>query len=205
MHLDAALISEARTAHGAHTVIVYGSHARGDASPESDLDVASFADVAETTRDARLWQGIYLDGFIYPTATLHSSDPELMKLLGGRVLLDDRGLAGALLERMASLDREGPPPLPESEQRMRRVWARKMLARIRRPDIEAHYRHHWLLYQLLEDHYALRGEWYRGPKVAFADLQHRAPETFAAFSRALAPDAPLTALDALVELVVGSC
>jgi hypothetical protein len=80
-------------------------------------------------RDARLWQGIYLDGFIYPTATLHSSDPDLMKLLGGRVLVDDRGLAGALLERMASLDRQGPPPLRESEQRMRRVWAAALISR----------------------------------------------------------------------------
>ena len=37
--------------------------------------------------------------------------------------------------------------------------------------------------------FALRGEWYRGPKEAFALLAARAPATHAAFARALVPDA----------------
>jgi hypothetical protein len=86
---------------------------------------------------------------------------------------------------------------------MRRVWARKMLARIRRGDVEAHYRRHWLLYQLLEDCFAHRSQWYRGPKLALVALQHDDPATFAAFERALAPDAPLETLDALVDRVAG--
>lgn len=203
MDLDAALVAELSRAHAAHTLILYGSRARGDATPESDVDVAAFADVAETARDARLWNGLYLDTFVHPTALAAAPTVELMKLRGGRVLLDERHLAGALLERLDALDREGPPPLSEGEARMRRVWANKMLARIRRGDVEAHYRRHWLLYQLLEDHFALRGAWYRGPKVALASLGRDAPAIFAAFERALAPDAPVEALDALVAHVVG--
>lgn len=203
MELAAALIEDLQREHRVHTLILYGSRARGDATPESDLDVAGFADVAETTRDARLWNGVYLDAFVYPTAIAQTPDVELLKLCGGRVLLDERGLAGPLLERLEDLERRGPPALPESELRMRRVWARKMLARIRRADVEAHYRHHWLLYQLLEDCFALRGQWYRGPKQALAELQRHAPATYAAFERALAPAAPLEALEALVEHVVG--
>jgi len=204
MEIDAALIEELQRAHGVHTVILYGSRARGDATPESDIDVAGFADVAETARDARLWNGLYLDAFAYPTAIAEAApELEMLKLLGGRVLLDERGLAGPLLERLAALDRAGPAALPETELRMRRVWARKTLARVRRGDVEAHYRYHWMLYQLLEDYFALRGEWYRGPKEALADLRRRAPETFAAFERALVPGAPLETLEALVERVVG--
>lgn len=203
MELDAALVEDLVLAHRVHTLILYGSRARGDATPESDLDVAGFADVAETARDARLWNGIYLDAFVYPTALAQAPDADLLKLRGGRVLLDARSLAGPLLEHLEALDRRGPPALPEPEQRMRRIWARKMLARIRRGDTEAHYRHHWLLYQLLEDHFALRGAWYRGPKEALAELQLHAPATFAAFARALAPGAPPDALDALVEHVTG--
>ena len=86
---------------------------------------------------------------------------------------------------------------------MRRVWARKMLGRIRRGDLEAHYRRHWLLFQLLEDHFALRGRWYRGPKLALAELARADAATSAAFATALAPDAPLEAIDALVDLVAG--
>ena len=78
-----------------------------------------------------------------------------------------------------------------------------MLARVRRNDAEAHYRRHWLLYQLLEDYFALRGAWYRGPKRALEDLRLGAPAAFVAFERALAPRASLETLDALVEQVVG--
>jgi hypothetical protein len=198
---DSALVDDLRRTHAAHTIVLYGSHAHGDATKESDVDVAGFADVPVTIRDARPWLGWLLDAFIYPTAVAQVPDADMLKLLGGRVLLDERGIAGPLLERLAVLDRQGPPPLPESEARMRRVWARKMLARVRRGDAEAHYRRNWLLYQLLEDYFALRGEWYRGPKRALANLRLNAPATFLAFERALAPGASLETLDALVEHV----
>jgi uncharacterized protein len=201
---DDALVDDLRRTHGVHTVIIYGSRARGDATPESDLDVASFADVPRTLRDARLWNGIYLDGFVYPTAIAETaSDPDLTKLVGGRIVLDDRNLAGPLLAKLAALDAAPPQPLAADEAQMRRVWANKMLARIRRDDVEAMYRRHWLLYELLHDHYALRGQRYRGPKLALAELEADAPATFALFARALAPGAPVEAIDALVAHVVG--
>jgi Nucleotidyltransferase domain len=202
MDLEAALVDEFAREHGVHTMVLYGSRARGDATAESDVDVAGFADVASTTRDARPWHGVYLDGFIYPTAQTASLELDMLKLLGGRVLLDERGLAGPMLERLTALDRQGPPPLPAHEAQMRRVWFRKTLARIQRGDAEAHYRFHWLLYNLLEDHFALRGVWYRGPKLALAHLRAHEPETFAAFARALAPGADHAAVEALVELVI---
>ena len=204
MDLDAALLEELQRAHQPHTVILYGSRARGDATAESDIDVAVFAEVSETTRDARLWNGMYLDAFVYPTAiAIAPPDHEILKLCGGRTLLDERQLAGPLFERLAALDREGPAALPPGDAQMRRVWARKMVARIVRGDVEAHYRHHWLLYQLLEDYFALRGEWYRGAKLALAGLKISAPDTFAAFERALDPGASADVLEALVEYVVG--
>jgi hypothetical protein len=136
--------------------------------PESDIDVAGFADIPATMRDARVWNGRFLDAFVYLTALAQAPGPDFLKLCGGQVLLDKRQLAASLLERLGALDREGPPPLPESEIQMRRVWARKMLLRVRLDDVEAHYRRHWLLYQLLEDFFALRGEPHRGPKLALA-------------------------------------
>ncbi|MBA2542167.1 MAG: nucleotidyltransferase domain-containing protein [Deltaproteobacteria bacterium] len=200
-----ALTDELRRRHGLHTLLLYGSHARGDETPESDVDVAGFAEVGATIRDARLWCGTYLDAFVYPTAVLETTpDAELLKLVGARVLLDERGLAQPLLDRIAELERRGPPALTADDAQMRRVWAHKMLARIRRGDLEARYRHHWLLYQLLEDHFALRGVWYRGPKEALASLARDAPATFAAFERALGVDESLAGLAALVELVVNA-
>jgi predicted nucleotidyltransferase len=45
MDFHSALIEDLRRAHGVHTLILYGSHARGDATSASDIDVAGFADV----------------------------------------------------------------------------------------------------------------------------------------------------------------
>src|SRR5262245_12953270 len=107
--LDSALVEELRRQHGVHTLILYGSHARGDATVESDVDVGRFADVPATVRDARLWNKVFLDAFVYPTARAEAPDAEMMKLCGGRVLLDERQLATALLEHLKVLDRQGPP------------------------------------------------------------------------------------------------
>jgi hypothetical protein len=203
MELDSALIEDLRRTHDAHTIILYGSYARGDATAESDIDVATFADVPTIVRDARLWNGLFLDAFVYPTSVSETPDADMLKLHGGRVLLDDRALAVPLLQRLAAIDGQGPPKLPASEVQMRRVWARKTLLRVRRGDVEADYRRHHLLYQLLEDYFALRNEWYRGPKLALATLQIEEPETFALFQRALAPNAPLESLDDIVAHVVG--
>lgn len=203
MDLNSALVEDLRRAHGVHTVILYGSRARGDATAESDIDVVGFAELPVTVRDARLWNGMYLDAFVYPTELARVPDADMLKLCGGRVLLDERQLAGPLLAELAVRDRQPPAALPESELRMRRVWARKMVARVRLGDVEAHYRRHWLLFQLLEDYFALRGERYRGSKLALATLRANEPATFAAFERALAPGATDEALEALVNCVVG--
>ncbi len=209
------LVDELRATHGAHAIVVYGSHARGDATAESDVDVAAFADVAATTRDARLWRGVYLDAFVYPTTLAPSV--ELLKLVGGSIVLDERGTARALLDQLIALDRlrtasavrrarrspgllrEGPAPLAADDAQMRRVWAQKTLARIRRGDVEAHYRRHQLVVNLLEDYFALRGAWFRGAKVALAELP---PDAFAIFARALAPDATIDHIAAAVELTL---
>lgn len=194
------LIAEMRAKHAVHTLVLYGSFARGDATAESDVDVAGFADIVETYRDARPWGGTFLDAFVYPTAVATDTvTDELSKLAGGRVLVDERGLAAAMLARVDALERAPVAALPDHEIQTRRVWARKMVSRAARGDVEAHYRLHWLLFQLLEDHYAIAARRFFGPKRAFADLAARDPETLAAFERALAPDAPLSAVEALVD------
>ena len=202
VNFEDALVEELVRVHGAHTVLLYGSRARGDATAESDVDVVAFAPVPETVRDARTWREMILDAFIQPTASAELTEIDQLKLVGARVLLDERKLAEPLLQRLEALLKTGPTPLVETEARMRRVWAHKMLARAERGDLEANYRRAWLLYQILEDHFALQGRWYPGPKRAFGELERETPLLHAAFARALAPNAPHQALVDLVELVI---
>ena len=119
------------------------------------------------------------------------------------MLLDERGVTATFFAALDALEARGPAPLTEPEARLRRTWPRKMLLRAARGDAEGNYRRAWLLKELLESYYELRGRWYRGPKLAVADLVTSDPVAHAAFVAALEPGAPLAAIEALVEVVTG--
>ena len=190
--------------HGCHSVILYGSRARGDFQPTSDWDVAGIRETGATAplRVARAFHGAWLDAFVYAEAALTVIDPEMLRFLPARILVDERGFAKALLERIITLDQQGPPPLPEGEEEMVRVWYAKMLVRIARGDLESKYRQVELLFQALDNYFKLRRIWYRGPKAGLPWLARHDPETHAAFVRALEPHASLGDLRALIQRVL---
>jgi len=190
--------------YGCHAVILYGSRARGDFQSTSDWDVAGICEAGATVprRVARAFHGAWLDAFVYAEAAFTVIDPELLRFLPSRILVDERGFAKSLLERVATLDKQGPPPLPEGEDEMVRVWYAKMLLRIARGDLESKYRQVELLYQALDNYFKLRRLWCRGPKAGLPWLATHDPETYAAFARALEPHASLEDLRALVQRVL---
>jgi hypothetical protein len=190
--------------HGCHTWILYGSRARGDAHPTSDIDLLGIRDADTADHDARLWDGVFLDAFVYPTSRFETVGADWMHLRSGRVLQERDGLGRRIVREAEQAYQAGPSPLPEPERRKLVAWHRKTVQRIagRGPDdVEAHYRRAWLLMQSLEDYFSLRGLWYRGPKESLAWLQAHAPDDHAAFAAALVPGADLAAIRALVERV----
>ncbi len=197
------LAAELMQRHGAHTLLLYGSHADGSATPQSDYDLAGFADVPRKLCDARVVEGRFLDAFIYPETVL--AQPALDHLhLRGAVVLAQRGdEASRFLAALDALHAQGPAARPGDELHTLRVWAWKMLARLQRGDAEGHYRRHWLLMQLLEDYFALRQQWYPGPKKSLLRLQREDPAAYTAFEAALHPAADVAALRRLVQLVAG--
>lgn len=191
-------------AHRCHTVVLYGSHARRDATESSDIDVLFVREDGPAARDARVVDGVYVDAFIYPEAALNKVEPSLLRLLGGVVLREREGFGTALLRRIGELEARGPAPLPDDERRMLVVWSHKMLDRFRgQPGVEANYRRRSLLVQALEDYFTLRNGWFRGPKVAFAWLLENDVATYRAFERAAEPGATDEALADLVRAVYG--
>jgi len=187
-----------------HVLILYGSHARGDASDESDYDMAAFLPDQEKTRHViGRWDGRLIDLFVLATARLVDPGPEDMHMLAGRLLVDRQGDGADFLRGLEAVHRKGPPRCDEDEIKVRKAWAWKMLDRLGRGDVEAHYRRAWLLTSQLENHFAFQGVWYLGSKAAFQHLRTANPRLFARFEAALAPGANLEAVEALVEAVNG--
>jgi uncharacterized protein len=200
----AEIVQSLTVDYGCHAVILYGSRARGDFQPTSDWDVAGIreTDAAAPLRVARAFHGAWLDAFVYAEAAFTVIDPDLLRFLPVRILVDKRGFAKTLIERVDAFDQKGPPPLPEGEDDVVRVWYAKMLVRIARGDLESKYRRVELLFQALENYFKLRGFWYRGPKAGLPWLARHDPEVHTAFARALEPHMSLEDLRALVQRVL---
>ena len=196
--------SEVADHHGCHTVILYGSWARGDATAVSDIDLLCVRDDGATVRDARLIHGAYLDAFVYAHAALAKIDASLLRILGGVVIREREGFGRQLLERVEELRARGPDRVPDDERRARVVWAHKMLERIRgEDDAHANYRRMYLLIQTLEDHFTLQDRWFPGEKEAFVWLRQNDSRTHELFDVAYRQSAGLASIKELVRVVYG--
>jgi predicted nucleotidyltransferase len=187
--------------HQCHAVVLYGSRAKGTDDPSSDWDVLGVRSEGPSIREALSLGDAWLDAFIHAEEHFEKLDEGSLRFLNGRVLVDQRGFAKRLLERIAAFEKQGPPPL--ADEAAVRAWYPKMLARIARGDIEARYRRAWLRFEALEAWFRLRGMWYRGPKESFAYLEAHEPQVHATFARALDPAATDDDLAALVATVLG--
>jgi hypothetical protein len=198
------LVERLRRDAGCHTIILYGSRARGDATADSDYDVIGFRDRdGPVEREAGRWRGALMDIFIYPAVRAEQVDAELMHIRGGQVLIDRDGVGQRLLDGLDELHAQGRTPLAPDEREARRAWCWKMLDRAMRGDIEGDYRRVWLLTMLIETYFDLAAAWYPGSKAAFEHLHVADPATFALFQAALTPNASIGAVAALVERVAG--
>jgi hypothetical protein len=194
------IIKEVCSKHRPHTLILYGSWARGDATPTSDCDLLAIRKSGtRIIRDARRWRGLYLDVFVYPQAKLVPE--KLMHVRGGKVLKQRAGIGDRLLARLDSIYRRGPKPLPPDELAARKTWHRKMLERVGAGDVEGNFRRAWLLTALLEDYFAFRNRWYEGPKLSLQWLSANDPDVLLLFQKALEPRNDLAVLRRLISAV----
>lgn len=197
------LVQDLRRKHKCHTLILYGSRARGEGNAASDYDLIGFRKSgAMVVHDARKIGRTYLDAFIYPEK--FAKAPELLRARDGIVLFQQGKFGDRLLARLERLYERGPTKLTASEKAARKVWIRKMLDRAKQNDVEGNFRRAWLLYLLLEDYFALRDMWYEGPKAGFKWLRANKPPLSQLFERALRPNAKLSDVEKLARAVIGS-
>jgi len=190
--------------HHCHTVILYGSRAIGLQSATSDYDLLGIRRDGEDTRDARLVDGFFLDAFIKSEKTVAEGALSFLHVRDGIVLRDPYGIGARLLSDVAIALESPPPEVSLAEIEARRTWCYKTLERIRHAaatDVEAHYRRHWLLVDLLEFYFVLRRRHYLGPKESFRWLGENDAVVFRAFAAALAPGASVEDVERVVGVV----
>jgi predicted nucleotidyltransferase len=201
LKLDSTLkfiVSELRLKYHCHTAILYGSRARGDATKSSDYDVLGVTQKGRKFRIAKKKNNRYLDVFIYPEKDLKRLGDRHLYMREGVVLFEKNKYGARLLKRLEKVVKRDPRPLARDEIEVKKVWAKKMLERASRKDVEGNYRRVWLQYALLEDYFLIRRQRYFGPKVALKWLSQYDAVTFELFDQVLRNPSSIGVLKKLV-------
>lgn len=198
-----SIVNRLKREYKCHTVILYGSRARGDHNSTSDYDVAGVTDSGKSQRLASfdLEHKVYLDIFIYHESDLANPGEELLKMSDGIILLEKEDFGKVFLQKLHLLAQTHSTISPD-EIEARKVWYGKMLLRADNQDIEGRYRHIWAIFTLLEDYFIFRGLRYWGPKKAFDYLSKHDKSTLNLFDKALNHTSDLSILNKLIEKVI---
>ncbi|HFT6013580.1 TPA: nucleotidyltransferase domain-containing protein [Legionella pneumophila] len=199
-----AIVEELISLYQCHTIILYGSRARGDFTASSDYDVAGIAKMGEKKRIARLEKihGVYHDLFVYPESSFDTIADEHLCMSDGIVIIERENFGTKLLKKLSAAIKL-PESITPDEISVRKVWYQKMLARASTRDLEGKYRHIWSIFTLLEDYFVFRELRYQGPKKAFQYLKLHDQETLNLFNEAITSADNLDALDKLITRVIG--
>ncbi len=195
------LVEELIKKHRCHTVILYGSRARGDATSSSDYDLLGIKKTGEKYRLAEKRKGVYLDIFISPEKEFRKVGEEHLYMKGAK-LLYQRGEFGVnFLKKLKKATQKKYQPLSANERKLRQVWLHKMYDRIRQGDIEGNYRRSWLHEALLSEYFNIRKKRYWGSKQSFQWLMQNDLATYKLFDRVLKNPFDMKLLKKLVERV----
>lgn len=188
-------------------ILLYGSRARGEATPTSDVDALVFVAGGERGGLRGTSAGTDLDVEIVPVDATEGLDPAAYIHLGGGVPLHDpTGVVGAFLGRVEAHRARGPKALTPDEVIRYQVWTQRMLARIERhldtdPALGT-FQLSWLLTTLMELYFQLRSLWTRSAKESLRHWATEAPELrglWDEYAAARDPRIQLAVIERLVE------
>lgn len=196
-----AAVNELIQKYKCHTVVLYGSRARGDETPKSDYDLMGVRKSGKKFRFAEKRDGKYLDVFIYLEKDLKKVDESHLYMKHAIVLFERNNYGTQFLKKLGQALKKKYKPLPADELQTKKVWAYKMLERIEVGDIEAKYRRSWLHEALLYDYFYLRKERFWGSKQSFDWLKKNDSDTYTLFGQVLDNPQDLKVLRQLVDRV----
>ncbi len=194
------IVNQLKEKYDCHTIILYGSRARGDETAASDYDIIAIRDKGEMERDCRKFEGVFLDVFIYSLEEIKQPS-DFLRIKDGIVICEKNKIGSELLEKVRDCYKKGPIPKSAWEKQVIAVWGQKMLERANIGDVEGDFRAHWLIYDLLEEYFQLRDLWYLGPKEAFQWLKANDAAIYGLFEKVLSQGINLKQLKILTEKI----
>lgn len=187
--------------YSCHTVILYGSRARGLITPTSDYDVVGVRRVGEKLRIAKRQKGLYWDVFVYPEKDLRKLDESHFSWKGAKIIYEKGNYGRGLLKRIDKLLKSPFKLHPQYEIDITKVWAQKELDRCRMKDVQGFYRRAEFQNALIEHYFFMRQKRFLGPKEAFEWLKQNDPKVFRLVLRTLKYPTNLTFLKAAASKV----
>jgi GNAT superfamily N-acetyltransferase len=198
------IVDELKNIHQCHTILLYGSRARGDFTPSSDYDIAGIS----SSLSEKLWLArfdenhqVFCDVFVYPENELLHPNESHLQMSDGVILIEKNHFGTEVLNKLKAIQHTSPV-LTDNELQGRKVWYRKMLARAKVGDLKGKYRQIWMIYTILEDYFAFKQLRYEGPKKAFQYLTKHDPGVLSLFEKVLADANDIHALEILIQNIL---
>ena len=189
------------TKYKCHSVILYGSRARGQTTPTSDYDVIGVCKSGEKTRIAKKVKGKFWDVFVYAEKDLKVLSDQHLSWKHARILFSKGPYAKVLLRRIDKFLKKPFKRHPVYEVKAAIAWAQKELERCRMNDIQGLYRRSEFQNALIDHYYFVRQKRFWGPKEGFAWLKENDPKTFQLIRRSLKDPTNLNYLKAAASRV----
>jgi predicted nucleotidyltransferase len=196
-----SIVMELREKFNCHTIVLYGSRARGSVSPTSDYDVVGVRRRGKKTRLAKKQMGFYWDVFVYSERDLKKLGSPQLGWRDAKILYQEGTYGRNLLSRLQTLFRKPHKPEPQYEIDILKVWAQKELDRCKVKDIQGLYRRAEFQNALIEHYFVVRKKRFSGPKAGFAWLEKNDLQTFKLIQRSLKHPTNLSFLGAAASRV----
>lgn len=184
-----------------HTVVLYGSRARGQTTPTSDYDVVGVCKRGSKTRIAKKEDGKFWDVFVYSEKDLRKLNDQHLSWKHARILYSAGPYGKNLLSRIEKLLKKPFKPHPKYEVEVTKAWAQKELERCRMNDIQGLYRRSEFQNAMIDHYFFVRQKRFWGPKEGFAWLKENDPRAFRLIQRSLRNPMNISFLKAAAEAV----
>ena len=168
------------------SIILYGSYANGTNNLNSDFDSLVISYDHEQFHDTSFVNGIQLDVFVYPASYFDEDFDcnDFIQIFDGRIVEDSDEKGKALQTKVLSY-LQNRPQKSKVEIEASIDWCIKMLARVKRYDVEGMFRWHWVLIDSLEIFCDIMQHPYLGPKKSLKWMEENHPIAFACYKKAL--------------------